>query len=35
MFWSMPEGGSMATGQYIVELYEAGASVAKTSFDLK
>lgn len=35
MFWSKIEGSSLATGQYIVEIYEAGASVAKTSFDLK
>lgn len=35
MFWSLPEGEKLTTGQYIVEIYEAGASVAKTSFDLK
>lgn len=27
--------GKMATGQYIVEIYEAGALVSKTTFDLK
>ena len=35
MFWSKPEGLTLNTGQYIVELYEAGASVGKTTFDLK
>ena len=35
MFWSKAEGQTMSTGQYIVEIYEAGASVGKTTFDLK
>lgn len=35
MFWSKPEGLSLSTGQYIVEVYEAGALVSKTNFDLK
>jgi hypothetical protein len=35
MFWSKAEGSALATGQYIVEIYEAGAQVSKTSFDLK
>lgn len=35
MFWSKAEGSSLATGQYIVEIYEAGSLVSKTNFDLK
>jgi hypothetical protein len=35
MFWSKAEGSTLATGQYIVEIYEAGALVSKTNFDLK
>ena len=33
MFWTA--SGDMATGQYIVELYEAGSKVSQTKFDLK
>lgn len=33
MFWTA--SGKLNGGQYIVQIYEAGASVAKTTFDLK
>jgi hypothetical protein len=33
IFWT--GGAAMATGQYIVEIYEAGALISKSSFDLK
>ncbi|MCB0793576.1 MAG: hypothetical protein KDB88_02465 [Flavobacteriales bacterium] len=33
IFWNA--SGSMSTGQYIVEIYEAGEKVARTTFDLK
>lgn len=35
MFWSLAEGSKMTTGQYNVEVYEAGALVSTTSFELK
>jgi ABC-type transporter Mla subunit MlaD len=33
IFWTAP--GEMASGQYIVEVYESGGSVGKTTFTLK
>ncbi len=35
MFWQKNEADKMASGHYIVEVYESGAMVGTTAFDLK
>ncbi len=35
IFYTVTEGMELATGKYIIEMYESGALIGKTDFDLK